>query len=107
LAVDNQLYAADKRALDIGIFCVIHTYGRRLNWYPHVHVSVTCSSINAHGRWRKICFRKDAMCTCWMWNIRQSLLNAGSKGVALPPSLSHAITEAQRRSLILTASGDY
>ncbi|MGT8051751.1 IS1 family transposase, partial [Escherichia coli] len=31
-----------------GIFCAIHTYGRRLNWHPHVHVSVTCGGLNKH-----------------------------------------------------------
>lgn len=48
LAVDNLLYAAGLRGLDIGIFCAIHTYGRRLNWHPHIHVSVTCGGIDAH-----------------------------------------------------------
>ncbi|HCO0499310.1 TPA: transposase zinc-binding domain-containing protein, partial [Escherichia coli] len=38
LAVENLLYAARKRGLEPGIFCAIHTYGRRLNWHPHVHV---------------------------------------------------------------------
>lgn len=61
LAVDNLLFAAGKRGRDIGIFCAIHTYGRRLNWHPHVHVSVTSGGINAHGKWKKISFRKDAM----------------------------------------------
>ena len=41
MAVDNLRYAAKKRGLEIGIFCAIHTYGRRLTWHPHVHVSVT------------------------------------------------------------------
>ncbi|EMZ99752.1 transposase zinc-binding domain protein, partial [Escherichia coli P0304816.1] len=31
LAVENLLYAARKRGLEPGIFCAIHTYGRRLN----------------------------------------------------------------------------
>ncbi|EMU70130.1 transposase family protein, partial [Escherichia coli MP021552.11] len=35
LAVENLLYAARKRGLEPGIFCAIHTYGRRLNWHPH------------------------------------------------------------------------
>jgi len=103
LTVDNLLYTAGKRGLDIGIFCAIHTYGRRLNWSPHVHVSVTCGGVDAHGKWKKISFRKDAMRTRWMWNIRQLLLSAWSEGVALPPSLSHITTESQWRSLILTA----
>ncbi|MCF7507284.1 transposase zinc-binding domain-containing protein [Vibrio sp. L3-7] len=41
LAVDNLLYAAKQAGLKIGIFCALHTFGRRLTWHPHVHVSVT------------------------------------------------------------------
>ncbi len=52
LAVENLLYAARKRGLEPGIFCAIHTYGRRLNWHPHVHVSVTCGGLNKHGHWK-------------------------------------------------------
>ncbi|TBL58052.1 IS91 family transposase [Hafnia paralvei] len=107
LAVDNLLYAAGKRTLDIGIFCAIHTYGRRLNWHPHVHVSVTCGGIDAHGKWKKISFRKDAMRARWMWNIRQMLLSVWFEGVAIPPSLTHITTESQWRSLVLKAGGDY
>jgi hypothetical protein len=69
LAVDNLLYAAGKRGLDIGIFCAIHAYGRRLNWHPHVHVSVTCGGIDAPRKRKKISFRKDAIRARWMWNI--------------------------------------
>ncbi|EOS92806.1 transposase [Erwinia tracheiphila PSU-1] len=53
LAVDNLLYAASRRGLDSGIFWAIHTYGQRLNWHPHIHVSVTCGGIDAHGKWKK------------------------------------------------------
>ena len=51
LAVENLLYAARKRGLEPGIFCAIHTYDRRLNWHPHVHVSVICGDLNKHGQW--------------------------------------------------------
>ncbi|EMU63978.1 transposase family protein [Escherichia coli MP021552.7] len=80
LAVENLLYAARKRGLEPGIFCAIHTYGRRLNWHPHVHVSVTCGGLNKHGQWKKLSFLKDAMRSRWMWNMRQLLLKAWSEG---------------------------
>ncbi|WP_235657606.1 MULTISPECIES: IS91 family transposase, partial [Pseudomonas syringae group] len=41
LAADNLIYAAKRRGLRVGIFGALHTYGRRLNWHPHVHLSVT------------------------------------------------------------------
>ncbi|EQB7196931.1 IS91 family transposase, partial [Escherichia coli] len=86
LAVENLLYAARKRGLEPGIFCAIHTYGRRLNWHPHVHVSVTCGGLNKHGHWKKLSFLKDAMRSRWMWNMRQLLLKAWSEGLAMPES---------------------
>ena len=60
IAVDNLLYAAKKRGLKIGIFCALHTFGRRLTWHPHVHVSVTLGGINPHGDWKNIdyCHKK-------------------------------------------------
>ncbi|EGE3806999.1 TPA: transposase, partial [Shigella flexneri] len=90
-----------------GIFCAIHTYGRRLNWHPHVHVSVTCGGRNKHGQWKKLSFLKDAMRSRWMWNMRQRLLKAWSEGLAMPESLSHITTESQRRSLVLKAGEKY
>ncbi|EFJ1100329.1 IS91 family transposase, partial [Escherichia coli] len=107
LAVENLLYAARKRGLEPGIFCAIHTYGRRLNWHPHVHVSVTCGGLNKHGQWKKLSFLKDAMRSRWMWNMRQMLLKAWSEGLAMPESLSHITTESQWRSLVLKAGGKY
>ncbi|EPN1937954.1 IS91 family transposase, partial [Escherichia coli] len=101
LAVENLLYAARKRGLEPGIFCAIHTYGRRLNWHPHVHVSVTCGGLNKHGQWKKQSFLKDTMRSRWMWNMRQLLLKAWSEGMAMPESLSHITTESQWRSLVL------
>ncbi len=107
LAVENLLYAARKRGQEPGIFCAIHTYGRRLNWHPHVHVSVTCGGLNKHGQWKKLSFLKDAMRSRWMWNMRQLLLKAWSEGLAMPESLSHITTESQRRSLVLKAGEKY
>ncbi|HGD8419173.1 TPA: IS91 family transposase, partial [Escherichia coli] len=107
LAVENLLYAARKRGLEPGICCAIHTYGRRLNWHPHVHVSVTCGGLNKHGQWKKLSFLKDAMRSRWMWNIRQLLLKAWSEGMAMPESLSHITTESQWRGLVLKAGGKY
>ncbi|SJA02353.1 IS1294, transposase [Shigella sonnei] len=107
LAVENLLYAARKRGQEPGIFCAIHTYGRRLNWHPHVHVSVTCGGLNKHGQWKKLSFLKDAMRSRWMWNMRQLLLKAWSEGLAMPESLSHITTESQWRSLVLKAGGKY
>ncbi|HHU1666751.1 TPA: IS91 family transposase [Escherichia coli] len=96
-----------RQSFEPGIFCAIHTYGRRLNWHPHVHVSVTCGGLNKHGQWKKLSFLKDAMRSRWMWNMRQLLLKAWSEGMAMPESLSHITTESQWRSLVLKSGGKY
>ncbi|ENA4144246.1 transposase [Escherichia coli] len=57
LAVENLLYAA---RTEPGIFCAIHTYGCRLNWHPHEHVSVTCGGLNKHGQRKKLSFLVSA-----------------------------------------------
>ncbi|WP_146679426.1 transposase [Candidatus Enterovibrio escicola] len=37
--------------MDIGIFFVLHTYGRKFNWSTHPHLSVTQGGLH-----KKICF---------------------------------------------------
>nr|CBX86931.1 transposase [Photobacterium damselae subsp. damselae] len=37
---------AKKRGIEIGLFCVVHTFGRQLNWNVHFHLSVTRGGIN-------------------------------------------------------------
>ena len=36
---------AKEKGIDIGIFCALHTYGRKLNWNTHLHLSVTRGGI--------------------------------------------------------------
>ena len=104
LAVDNLLYAARKRGLEIGIFCAIHTYGRRLNWHPHVHVSVTCGGINEQGVWKDMSFRKSALRQRWMWNVRQYLIAQWGQ-ITMPPELAQINSESAWRHLVLNAGG--
>ena len=84
LAVDNLQYAARSRGLDIGVFCAIHTYGRRLNWHPHIHVSVTSGGIDEGGVWESLSFHKSALRRRWMWNVRQYLLSQW-QNITVPP----------------------
>ena len=106
LAVENLLYAALKTGLEPGIFCAIHTYGCRLNWHPHVHVSVTCGGLNKHGQWKKLSFleRRDAF-TVDVEYAAAAFLKAWSEGMAMPESLSHITTESQWRSPVLKSGG--
>jgi hypothetical protein len=46
---------AKKKGLTVGIFTALHTNGRDLKWYPHVHLSVTCGGITLDGEsWKKL-----------------------------------------------------
>ena len=40
-AANILLGRAKEKGIDIGIFCALHTYGRKLNWNTHLHFSVT------------------------------------------------------------------
>lgn len=74
LAADNLLYAGLRRGLRIGRFDAIHTYGRRLNWHPHVHLSATAGGLDKQDVWKNIAFHEKAMRRRWMWNVRNHLL---------------------------------
>ncbi|MEX3557149.1 MAG: IS91 family transposase [Burkholderia sp.] len=106
MAVDNLLYAGEQRGLRIGSFCALHTYGRRLNWHPHVHVSVTCGGINEQEEWKAISFHIDRVRKRWMWNIRQYLLGLWGS-ITLPAALSSISSESAWRDLILSVGGPH
>jgi len=88
LAADNLLYAAAKRGLTPGIFGALHTYGRKLNWNTHLHLSWTLGGITADGVWKKIEFDLEKVRARWIWNVRQFLLEAWGS-FTLPSALAH------------------
>lgn len=71
----NRLFACATRALlrwarkqgiEIGIFAALHTYGRRLNQNPHIHLSVTRGGLCLkEGVWRDIFFKKEKVEAIW------------------------------------------
>lgn len=101
LAADNLLYAAKQRGLTLGIFGALHTYGRRLNWNCHIHLSWTTGGINAHGNWKKMSFSLIKVRTRWIWNVRQFLLSAWEL-LILPASLAHLRDHDEWKRFILS-----
>ncbi|TPG84387.1 IS91 family transposase, partial [Pseudomonas caspiana] len=89
-----------------GLFGAIHTYGRRLNWHPHVHLSVTAGGLDEQGVWKNLTFHEKAMRRRWMWNVRDMLLGQWSQ-LALPPELAHIACESDWRNLVLNAGGQH
>ncbi|MFT2798944.1 transposase, partial [Serratia sp. N21D137] len=45
---------AGRQGIEVDIFCALYTYGRRLNRYPHIHVSVTRGGLDVKysAKWR-------------------------------------------------------
>lgn len=75
LAVDNLLYAAKQQGLEIGIFCALHTFGRRLTWHPHVHVSVTLGGMNVYGDWKDLAYCHEKVEKRWRHELCDFLLS--------------------------------
>lgn len=42
-----------KKEYEVGIICVLHTFGRDLKWNPHVHALVTEGAIDKNNKWFK------------------------------------------------------
>ncbi|MFV8458684.1 transposase [Vibrio owensii] len=63
-----------QQSLGVGVFCALHTYGRKLNWNCHVHASTTRGGIcQRTGLWKPIYFRAKVIETCWGAAITQLL----------------------------------
>ncbi|PSW76680.1 transposase, partial [Photobacterium damselae] len=61
---------AKKRGIEIGLFCVVHTFGRQLNWNVHFHLSVTRGGINNKTkRWGNIYFNAAMVEQHWKQQV--------------------------------------
>ncbi|RMR38942.1 hypothetical protein ALP91_04911, partial [Pseudomonas savastanoi pv. glycinea] len=85
----------------------MHTYGRRLNWHPHVHLSVTAGGLDEQGVWKNLSFHKEALRRRWMWLVRDYLLGQPLSQLTMPPQLAHIHCESDWHRLILTAGGQH
>ncbi|CAK1779566.1 transposase [Vibrio crassostreae] len=60
--------------IDIGVFCVLHTYGRKLNWNVRLHLSVTRGGLcKKTSLWEPINFKAKTTEKCWRAAITQLL----------------------------------
>ncbi|MGF1743464.1 IS91 family transposase [Vibrio minamisatsumaniensis] len=65
---------AKQLGIDIGVFCALHTYGRKLNWNVHIHLSVTRGGLcKKTGLWKPIFFKAKTTEKCWRAAITQLL----------------------------------
>ncbi|WP_192843282.1 transposase, partial [Pseudomonas syringae] len=93
--------------LRVGIFGALHTYGRRLNWHPHVHLSVTAGGLDEQGVWKNLSFHKEALRRHRQLRKRLSQQVIAHQPHPAPPQLAHIHCESDWRRLILTAGGQH
>ena len=65
----------NSRGVEVGIFCALHTFGRRLTWHPHVHVSVTLGGMNAYGDWNDLTYCHEKVEKRWRHELCDFLLS--------------------------------
>ena len=82
LAADIILTIARSKGITVGIFTAIHTFGRDLQWHPHIHLSVTMGGIcNKTEIWKEIRFSKKAMIPMWKYRIIKLMREQMKSGV--------------------------
>lgn len=69
-ATRAMLRFARSRGIEIGLFVALHTYGRRLNQHPHIHLSVTRGGL-CHSQvvWRPLFFKKKKVEQIWRSSV--------------------------------------
>ena len=62
----------------LGFICVLHTFGRALNWNPHIHCLISEGGVSDDGFWRNIdffsyTFLRKAFCTALLNSLHSRL----------------------------------
>lgn len=60
---------AKKKKITVGIFTVLHTFGRDLKRNVHIHLSVTCGGLDDRSQWKSIYFHHAAIKRMWRYRI--------------------------------------
>jgi hypothetical protein len=70
---------AKKKEVIPGIFMAIHTFGRKLNWNVHLHVSITRGGLTKNNEWRELFFKSKTLMKMWRYAvitlIRKKMVN--------------------------------
>ena len=66
-----------KKGVTPGIFTTLHTFGRKLNWNVHVHLSVTRGGLcDDNQQWKSVHFTKNAIMPAWRYGVINLLREA-------------------------------
>ena len=77
LAAKSIQTFADKKGGTPGIFTALHTFGRKLNWNVHIHLSVTRGGLcDDNQQWKSVYFTKNAIMPAWRYHVINLLREA-------------------------------
>lgn len=68
-AADVILEVCRQAGITPGIFTAIHTWGRDLQWHPHIHLSTTAGGITEADSWRNHHFAYVQLEPMWRYRI--------------------------------------
>jgi hypothetical protein len=89
IAAKVIMYLAKTKGITLAIFTALHTFGRDLQWHPHIHLSTTRGGITDDlKKWLPLFFKKKALTKVWKHLIIRLLKTAYAQGeLTLPHSL--------------------
>lgn len=94
---------AKKKGIEVGAFCVLHTFGRQLNWNVHLHLSVSRGGLDLKSqRWKAIYFKKALVEQFWKQNVI-ALLRKHFEGLSLEDEAYSHIKDYRQWSQFLNS----
>ena len=86
LAANGLKKIALKKEVTPGIFMAIHTFGRKLNWNVHLHVSVTRGGLTENNTWKDVFYKSKTLMKMWRYAIIKLLRKKLSDGTLVIPA---------------------
>ena len=95
LAAKSLQTCAGEKGVTPGIFTALHTFGRKLNWNVHVHLSVTRGGLcDDNQQWKPVYFTKNAIMPAWRYRVINLLREAFKRGeLNLPPDMKDSCND--------------
>lgn len=61
-----------------GFICVLHTFGRPLEWNPHIHCLISEGGLSDNGEWRRVThfnykYLRDSFCTTLLNELQNQI----------------------------------
>ena len=86
-----------EKKITLAVFVAIHTFGRDLQWHPHIHLSTTRGGLSFdEKKWKTFYFKKKALMRAWKYQVIQLLRQKyKANELILPPSLKDLCPDIQ------------